>query len=73
MLLNRSFYKDLRGEIQLDWLFVTIPLKNDSFKLEVEAKSRFTVVRSQDPQAQVLYQDTGPSTYAMVSEVTEDS
>lgn len=57
----------------MDWSFATIPLKKGTFKLELEAKSRFTMVRSQDPQAQVLYQDTSPSTYPMVSEVTEDN
>lgn len=71
MLLRKSFYKDLRGEIQLDWSYVTTPLKKGSFKLEPKAKLRFTVVKYQDPQAQVLYQHMGPGTYAMLSEVTK--
>lgn len=66
MLLSRSFCKDLGGEIQMDWSSANIPLKNGTFKLEPEPKSQFVVMKSQDPQAQVLYQEMGLGTYAML-------
>jgi hypothetical protein len=57
LLLSRSFCRDLGGEIKLDWSQATIPIGNKKVKLEPEEKAKFTVLKSDDPKAQILYQE----------------
>lgn len=67
MLLSRSFCKDLGGEIQLDWSHALIPLGNKKVRLDPEPKAKYTVLKSDDPRAEILYVEMGPGTYMMSS------
>ena len=47
----------LGGEIKLDWSQEVIPIGNKKVKLEPEEKEKFMVLKSDDPKAQILYQE----------------
>ena len=51
LLLSRSFYWDLGGEIKLDWSQVVIPIRNEKVKLEPKEKANFIVLKLDDPKA----------------------
>ncbi|GLJ13010.1 hypothetical protein SUGI_0203320 [Cryptomeria japonica] len=57
MLLSRTFYKELGGEIKMDWLEAIIPLGKQKIKLEPEPKNKYTVFPSDNPKAQILFQE----------------
>lgn len=67
MLLSHSFCKDLGGEIQLDWSHALIPLGNKKVRLDPEPKEKYIVLNSDDSRAEILYVETGPSTYMISS------
>ena len=71
LLLSRSFCQDLGGEIKLDWSQAMIPIGNKKVKLEPEEKAKFIVLKSDDPKAQILYQELEFSNYMLFTE--EDS
>lgn len=71
LLLSRSFCQDLGGEIKLDWSQVVISIGNKKVKLEPEERAKFTVLKSNDPKAQILYQELEFGNYMLFTE--EDS
>jgi hypothetical protein len=68
LLLSRSFCRDLGGEIKLDWSQAMIPIGNKKVKLEPEEKAKFTVLKSDDPKAQILYQELEFGNYMLFTE-----
>ncbi|KAH9315761.1 hypothetical protein KI387_024388, partial [Taxus chinensis] len=63
MLLSRNFYKELGGEVKMDWSCARIPIKGINHKLEPEKKSRYTVTKSEDPRSQILFQESDRGVY----------
>ena len=57
MHLSRIFCKDLGGEINLYWSQVFIPIWSKKIKIEPKEKEKFMVLKSDDPKAQILYQE----------------
>jgi hypothetical protein len=51
MLLSKTFYKDMGGEIKMDWSEAYIPVGKKKIKLEPELKNKYTVVPSDNPKA----------------------
>ena len=49
------FFRDLGGEIKIDWSQEVIPIGNKKVKLELEEKAKFIVLKSDNPKAQILY------------------
>ena len=68
LLLSRSFCQDLGGEIKLDWSQAMIPIGNKKVKLEPEEKEKVTVLKSDDPKAQILYQELEFGNYMLFTE-----
>ena len=67
MLLSRIFCKDLGGEIKMDMSHALIPIGDKMVKLNLEPKAKYTVLKSDDPRAEILYVDTRHGTYMMTS------
>ena len=57
MLLSRSFYRDMGGEIKLNWSYSIIHVGNKNIKLDPKEKDKFTMMKFDDPKAQILYQE----------------
>ena len=68
MLLSRSFCKDMGGEIKLDRSAATIQVGDKKVKLEPEEKAKFTVLKSDDPRSQILYQEMQFGNYILFSD-----
>ena len=51
LILSRSFFQDLGGEIKIDWSQVVIPIGNKKLNLEPEEKEKFIGLKSDDPKA----------------------
>lgn len=67
MLLSRTFCKDLRGEIKMDWSEAIIPLGNQKIKLEPEPKNKYTVFPLDNPKAQILFQECEFGNYLVLA------
>lgn len=70
MLLSRSFCKDMGGEIKMDWSHAIILVGTKKIKLEPEEKAKFTVMKFDDPKAQILYQEMEFNNYMMFSDLS---
>lgn len=57
MLLSRTFCKDMGGEIKMDWSEAYIPMGKKKIKLEPKPRNKYTVVPSDNPKAQILYEE----------------
>ena len=51
----------------MDWSHTIIPIGNNKIKLELEEKAKFTILKSGDPKAQVLYQEMEFGNYILFS------
>lgn len=67
MILSRTFCKDLRGEIKMDWSEVVIPVGNRWVKLEPKVKNKFIVFPSDNPKAHILFEETEFGNYLIFS------
>ena len=67
MLLSRIFCRDMGGEIKLDWSHVIIPVGNKKIKLEPESKNKYTIFPSNDPKAQIMYEECLFENYVIFS------
>ncbi|KAH9303049.1 hypothetical protein KI387_014632, partial [Taxus chinensis] len=67
MLLSRNFCKDVGGEIQMDWSHALIPVDGQMKKLLPEKQSEYIVQKTDDPKAQILYEDRGHGNYMILS------
>ena len=65
MLVSRIFCRDMGDEIKLDWSQYIIPIGNKKIKLEPKEKANFTMMKFDDPKAQVLYQEMEYGNYMM--------
>ncbi len=68
MLLSRTFCKDLGGEIKLDWSEAYIPVGKKWVKLEPKPKNKYIVTPSDDPKAQILFQECQFGNYVILPE-----
>lgn len=68
MFLSRTFYKDMGGEIKMDWSKAYILVGKKKTKLEPEPKNKYTVVPSDNPKAQILYEVCYFGNYVMLPE-----
>lgn len=57
MLLNKTFRKDMGGEIKMDWSEAIIPMGNKKVHLAPEVKSKYTILPSDDPKSYILYEE----------------
>lgn len=67
MLLSRTFCKELGGEIKMDWSEAIVPLGKQKIKLEHEPKNKYTVFPSDNPEAQILFQDCEFGNYLILA------
>ncbi|XP_059068727.1 uncharacterized protein LOC131859180 [Cryptomeria japonica] len=67
MLLSRTFCKDLGGEIKMDWYEAIIPLGNQKIKLEPKRKNKYTIFPSDNPKAQILFQECEFGNYLVLA------
>ena len=67
MLLSRSFFKYVEGEIKIDWSYVIIHVGDKKIKLDPKEKAKFIVTKSDNPKAQILYQEMECWNYMMFS------
>lgn len=67
ILLSKTFCKDLGGEIKMDWSEAVIPVGKKRVKLEPEVKNKFIVFPSDNPKAQILFEDTEFRNYLILS------
>lgn len=51
MLLSRIFFKDMGGEIKMDWSHAIVLVGNKKIKLEPKKKEKFIVLKFEDPKA----------------------
>lgn len=51
MLLDRTFCRDMGGEIKMDWSHGIIPMGNKKIKMEPKEKAKFIVLNTNDPKA----------------------
>ena len=70
MLLRRSFCRDLGGEINLDWFEAIIPIGSKKVKIEPKKKEKVTILKLDDPNAQILYQELEFDNYMLFTEDT---
>jgi hypothetical protein len=70
LLLSRSFCRDLGGKIKLDWSQAIIPIGSKKVKLGPDKKEKFTVLKLDDPKAQILYQELEFGNYMLFTEDT---
>lgn len=70
ILFNKNFFKDLGDEIKMDWPHTLNPLGNKKVKLELEAKTMFTVLKSHDPRSQILYEEMEVGSYMVLFDDT---
>ncbi|KAH9319022.1 hypothetical protein KI387_020791, partial [Taxus chinensis] len=68
MLLSRNFCKEVGGEIQMDWSHALIPVNGKIRKLLPEKQTEYIVQKSDDPKAQIIYEDIGHGNYMIMSE-----
>lgn len=68
MLLSRTFCKEMGGEIKMDWSEAYIPVGKRKVKLEPELKNKYTVVPSDNPKAQILYEECQFGNYIILPE-----
>ncbi|KAH9288746.1 hypothetical protein KI387_032863, partial [Taxus chinensis] len=68
MLLSRKFCKDVGGEIQMDWSHALIPVNGKMKKLLPEKQVEYIVQKTNDPKAQILYEDIGHGNYMIMSQ-----
>ena len=74
MLLGCNFYKDVGGELNMDMTEVRIPVKGVVQKLYPERETKYVVVKSNDPHAQILFESPGMGNYYLHdNEVSEFS
>ncbi|KAH9299427.1 hypothetical protein KI387_031109, partial [Taxus chinensis] len=59
MLLSRIFYKNVGGEIMMNWSHALIPVNGKMKKLLPEKQTEYIVQKINDPKAQILYADIG--------------
>ncbi|KAH9308583.1 hypothetical protein KI387_036494, partial [Taxus chinensis] len=65
----RFFCKYVGGEINMDWTKAKIPVNGFPLVLHPEAQVKSLVTKSNDPKAEVLFEDAGLGNYFMASEV----
>lgn len=68
MLLNRTFCKDMGGEIKMDWSEVYIPVGKKKIKIEPKPKNKYTIVPSDNPKAHILYKECQFGNYVIFLE-----
>ena len=66
VLLNRTFCKDMGGEIKLDWSKAYIPVGKKHVKLEPEPKNKYIMTPSDNPKAQILFQECQFGNYVII-------
>lgn len=71
MLFSRIFYRDMGGEIKIDWSHAIIPMGNNKIKLEPKEKEKFMILNFDDPKAQILYQDMEFRNYMMFTNFSQ--
>ncbi|KAH9328552.1 hypothetical protein KI387_000660 [Taxus chinensis] len=69
ILLGRGFCKDVGGEINMDWTKAKIPVNGVHQVLHPEPQARYLVTKSDDPKAQILFEDASFGNYFMTSEI----
>lgn len=67
MLLSRTLCKELGGEIKMEWSEAIIPLGKQKIKLEPESKNKYTVFPSDNPKAQILFQECQFGNYLILA------
>lgn len=67
ILISRSFCRDLGREIKMDRSHAIIPVGTKKIKLDLEEKAKFTVMKSNDLKAQILYQEMELDNYMLNS------
>lgn len=67
MLLSIIFCRDLGGEIKMDMSHALISIGDKKAKLNPEPKDKYTVLKYDDPSAEILYVDTRHGTYMLTS------
>lgn len=63
MLLGCNFCKDVGGELHMDMTQAKIPVKRVMQKLIPERETKYTVVKSNDPHAHILFKLAGMGNY----------
>lgn len=63
ILLGRNFSRDVGGELNMDMIEAHIPVKGETKKLYPEKESQFSVVKSNDQRAQILFESSGVGNY----------
>lgn len=63
LLLGRNFCRDVGGELSMNMTEAHIPVKGEVKKLYLEKESKFTVVKSDDQRAQILFESSGMGNY----------
>lgn len=73
MLLSCTFCKDMGKEIKMDWSQAAITVGKQRVLLHPETEAKYTVFPSDDPKAQILYQDCGFGNYMISTDPQDES
>lgn len=65
LLLGRNFCRDVGGELNMDMIEARIRIKRVVQRLLPEKESKYTVVKSDDKRAQILFKSSGMGNYFM--------
>lgn len=63
MLLGHNFCKDVGGELNMDMTEAKIPIKGIVQKLVPEKETKYTLVKFDDPHAQIFFESIGFGNY----------